>query len=250
MTICCTRRRLLYMAGVLAAREPLRLIAGPLAPSKAAGVSQPADGTRLYAIRRNARGAGIGVFVVRNGVRELRQWVPAPQVRQVLVNPAGDLLYATYGAEKAGLPAGWVEAFSIDRQSGQLTPAQRQRLALSARDPQALAVSPDGRMLAVLAANGVFSLLPVRASGEVGEVSSAHKHLALAMVPPAKMQMSFQGVARLDLRCGTQSWQYECSEGGLTFTGVREAAQPLKVEDAAHAAARDETEPLHQPRAD
>lgn len=76
------------------------------------------------------------------------------------------------------LPAGSVEAFAVDAQTGRLTLLNRQRLALSAVMPSYIAVSPDGSQIAVAVAGGAaYNLLPVLENGSVGRVTASLKQI-------------------------------------------------------------------------
>jgi 6-phosphogluconolactonase (cycloisomerase 2 family) len=74
------------------------------------------------------------------------------------------------------LPRGTIETFRIDENDGRLTLASRTALSLSATEPRHMAISPDGKLLAVAAyAGGVYNLLPIASDGTPESVSSLFK---------------------------------------------------------------------------
>lgn len=75
-------------------------------------------------------------------------------------------------------PAGSVEAYTVDAQNGSLTLVNRESLALSATMPKHLAVSPDGKQLAVAAVGGAaYNLLPLREDGSIGGITASLKQI-------------------------------------------------------------------------
>ena len=88
-----------------------------------------------------------------------------------------------------GLPQGTVEAFHIDPFDGRLTLLGRTPLSLSATHPRHLALSPDGKLLAVAAYGGaIYNLFPIAEDGSLGQPSSIFKQAGCG--PHAQSQAS------------------------------------------------------------
>jgi 6-phosphogluconolactonase (cycloisomerase 2 family) len=120
---------------------------------------------------------GIQVFAV-NGSR----WTPVQTVATenpsfLALHPNEHFLYAANEIDSyEGLPTGTVEAYSINARNGHLTRLNRQPLSLSGVLPRHLAVSPDGRTLAVAVhGGGAYNLLPIREDGHLERVSGIVK---------------------------------------------------------------------------
>jgi 6-phosphogluconolactonase len=119
-----------------------------------------------------ASGAGsLHVFQLRG-----EQWTPIQQLPSrapacIVLCPGEQTLYVANEVEEHdGLPRGTVEAFHIDPLSGRLTLSSRTPLSLSATRPRHMALSPDGKLLAVAAyGGGVYNLLPVAKDGSLGQ---------------------------------------------------------------------------------
>jgi 6-phosphogluconolactonase len=87
------------------------------------------------------------------------------------------------------LPRGTVEAFHVDPLDGRLTLLGRTPLSLSATHPRHLALSPDGKLLAVAAYGGaIYNLFPVAEDGSLGQPSSIFKQAGCG--PHAQSQAS------------------------------------------------------------
>ena len=100
-------------------------------------------------------------------------WSPRQQVASRA--PAALLLsqQVLYVANQVGLhqgvPRGTIEAFRVEPGSGRLTFLGRTPLSLAATRPRHMALSPDGRLLAVAAyGGGIYNLLPVGKDGSLG----------------------------------------------------------------------------------
>jgi 6-phosphogluconolactonase (cycloisomerase 2 family) len=88
-----------------------------------------------------------------------------------------------------GLPRGTVEAFHIDPFDGRLTLLGRTPLSLSATHPRHLALSPDGKILAVAAYGGaIYNLFPLAEDGSLGQPSGSFKQAGCG--PHAQSQAS------------------------------------------------------------
>jgi 6-phosphogluconolactonase len=125
-----------------------------------------------------ASGEGLlDVFSLRDEVWSRIQRVPSRAPACILLSRAQRTLYVANDVEiHEGLPRGTVEAFNIDPADGRLTLLGRQPLSLSATHPRHMALSPDGKVLAVAAyGGGVYNLLSIAEDGSVGRPSSIYK---------------------------------------------------------------------------
>lgn len=104
------------------------------------------------------------------------------------VHPLRPIVYVANGVEQYRYePRGTVEAFLVDRRSGRLELLARQPLSLSATDPRALAVSPDGSSLLVAAFGGsAYNVLPLNQDGVPGAPSTILKQLGRGSDSPAR----------------------------------------------------------------
>jgi 6-phosphogluconolactonase len=83
-----------------------------------------------------------------------------------------------------GLPTGSVESYRVHASSGHLGLISRVPLALSAVEPQHLAVSPDGTYLAVaVTGGGSYNLLPIAPDGSLGAVAMLRKEIGCGPEP-------------------------------------------------------------------
>jgi 6-phosphogluconolactonase len=117
------------------------------------------------------------VFRVQGEVWTQIQRVPSRAPACVLLSPAQQTLYVANGVDDhGGLPRGTVEAFHIHPEDGHLTLLSRTALSLSATRPRHMAVSPDGKRLAVAAyGGGIYNLIAIAHEGSPGQVSSIFK---------------------------------------------------------------------------
>jgi 6-phosphogluconolactonase len=125
-----------------------------------------------------ASGEGsLHVFRLRGEVWTTTQRVPSPAPACILLSPAQRTLYVANDVDAhEGLPRGTVEAFHVDPLDGQLTLLGRTPLSLSATHPRHLALSPDGKVLAVAAYGGaIYNLFPIAEDGSLGQLSSIFK---------------------------------------------------------------------------
>src|ERR1700733_4357292 len=105
------------------------------------------------------------------------QRVPSRAPAYVLVSPAQRTLYVANDVdEHEGQARGTVEAFDIRPEDGRLTLLSRTALSLSATRPRHMAVSPDGKLLAVAPyGGGIYNLIALAQDGSLGQVSGIFK---------------------------------------------------------------------------
>jgi 6-phosphogluconolactonase len=117
------------------------------------------------------------VFRLRGEVWTTTQRVPSSAPACILLSPAQRTLYVANDVDAhEGLPRGTVEAFHVDPLDGRLTLVGRTPLSLSATHPRHLALSPDGKVLAVAAYGGaIYNLLHIAEDGSLGQPSSIFK---------------------------------------------------------------------------
>ncbi|MDQ0041871.1 lactonase family protein [Variovorax boronicumulans] len=120
---------------------------------------------------------GIYVLAMRDSGWTPVQTVASANPSFLAVHPSRRFLYAINEIDTyQGLPTGTAEAYAIDANDGRLTLLNRQPLSLSGVIPAHLAVSPDGRALAVaLYGGGAYNVLPIEADGRLGKVSGIEK---------------------------------------------------------------------------
>ena len=120
---------------------------------------------------------GLHVFRLRGEVWTTTQRVPSPAPACILLSPAQRTLYVANDVDAhEGMPRGTVEAFHVDPFDGRLTLVGRTPLSLSATHPRHLALSPDGKVLAVAAYGGaIYNLFPIAEDGSLGQPSSIFK---------------------------------------------------------------------------
>jgi 6-phosphogluconolactonase len=128
------------------------------------------------------------VFRVQGEVWTQIQRVPSRAPACVLLSAAQQALYvANEIDEHEGLPRGTVETFHIHPEDGRLTLSSRTALSLSATRPRHMAVSPDGKLLAVAAyGGGIYNLIAISQDGSLGQVSSIFKDAGCG--PHAQLQ--------------------------------------------------------------
>ena len=133
---------------------------------------------------------GIYVLAIRDGGWTQVQAVASANPSFLALHPSQRFLYAINEIDTyQGLPTGTAEAYAIDAQDGRLTLLNRQPLSLSGVIPAHLAVSPDGRALAVaLYGGGAYNVLPIGADGKLGKVCGIEKETGSG--PDAQRQES------------------------------------------------------------
>jgi 6-phosphogluconolactonase (cycloisomerase 2 family) len=113
-----------------------------------------------------------------------REWTPIQRVPTrapacLVLSPNQQTLYVANKVDThKGLPYGTVEAFSIDPSYGYLRLLSQQALSLAATHPRQMALSPNGKLLAVAADGGaIYNLLPVLADGSLDRPCGIFKQL-------------------------------------------------------------------------
>jgi 6-phosphogluconolactonase len=125
-----------------------------------------------------ASGQGsLDVFSVLGERWKIIQRVPSLAPACLLLSAAQQTLYVANEVDlHEGLPRGTVEAFQVDPFDGHLTLLGRTPLSLSATHPRHMALSPDGRLLAVAAyGGGIYNLFPIAEDGSLGQASGIFK---------------------------------------------------------------------------
>jgi 6-phosphogluconolactonase len=130
------------------------------------------------------------VFRVQGEVWTQIQRVSSRTPACVLLSPAQQMLYVANEVEEhEGLPRGTVEAFHIRPGDGRLTLLGRTALSLSATRPRHMAVSPDGKLLAVAAyGGGIYNLISIAQDGSLGQAGRIFKDAGCG--PHAQLQAS------------------------------------------------------------
>ncbi len=133
-----------------------------------------------------AAAQSIHVFrIAPNGSWQRTQIVSTPSPSALLLSPNQSHLYVTNAVDSfEDRPTGSVHAFTVDTSTGLLTHLNRQGLALAATRPSHLAISPDGRRLAVTSAGATScNLLPIQPDGSVGRVTASLKQIGSSLHP-------------------------------------------------------------------
>ena len=122
--------------------------------------------SQSFAYVASGEGA-VHVFLVQGERWTKIQRVSSPAPGCVLLSPSQQTLYVANEVDAhEGLPRGAVEAFRIDPLDGRLTLLSRRPLSLSATRPRHMALSPDGKLLAVAAyGGGIYNVFSVAEDG-------------------------------------------------------------------------------------
>ncbi len=122
---------------------------------------------------------GIQVFAITGRRWKKVQTVASERPAFLAMHPNQKFLYAVNEIDSfRHLPAGSVEAYVVDPESGHLTLLNRQSLALSATSPRHMAITPDGRSLVVAVhGGGAYNVLPIAENGELGHVTGIMKEI-------------------------------------------------------------------------
>ena len=179
-----TRRRLLKAGALsLGAGMVSSHVAGARAVSSRTylGPRQPAY-AYLAGPGASPREHGVHVLRAHGGRWQALQFVRSAAPSSLAASADGRTLFVTNGIDSYGsLPAGSVESWNIDAETGLLTLLSRQALALTATHPSHAAVSQDGSRIAVSAAEGSLCvLLPIHKGGYLGEPIAVRRELRLA----------------------------------------------------------------------
>jgi 6-phosphogluconolactonase len=151
--------------------------------AQAFGSSSSEDRVQYAYVSSNAgprkEGHGIDVFAVNGGRWERVQSVSSPSPSFLMLHPAQHVLYvANEMDEYQGLPFGTVEAYSISQNDGRLRLLRQQRLSLSGTRPRQIAISPDGKYMAVaLYGGGAYNILSLSPDGVPESVTGITKEL-------------------------------------------------------------------------
>lgn len=134
----------------------------------------------------------IHVFSIRRGGAWTQtQTVASAAPVSLTLSPDQQFLYAANAITSFNhLPTGSVESFAVNALTGSLKLLNRQALALSCTSPRHLAVSPDGRHLAVAVAGGAYNLLPLNSDGSIGRVTASFKQIGRGAHPGHRVKAS------------------------------------------------------------
>ena len=143
--------------------------------------------SRQFAYVASGEGS-LDVFRLRGQVWIRTQRLPSPAPACFLLSPAQRILYVANEVDvHEGLPRGTVEAFHIDPVDGSLALLGRTPLSLSATHPRHLALSPDGKLLAVAAYGGaIYNLIPIAEDGSLGRPSGIFKQAGCGPHAPSQ----------------------------------------------------------------
>ncbi len=171
-TAACNRR--IFLAGLSCAATALLLPeSGTAVPAGAA-----ATDTLLCLGSFGQDDSGTIHFIAMcNGQCERLSSARTERPLALATHPVEPIVYVANGVEQyRHEPRGTVEAFLVDQNAGRLQLLARQPLSLSATDPRALAVAPDGRSLLVAAfSGGAYNVLPLDPAGVPGAPSTILK---------------------------------------------------------------------------
>jgi 6-phosphogluconolactonase len=169
-----SRREFLRSTAAVAALAPLRRIARATSPLKQDGFAYVACRPRT-----GSEDDSLQVFFLQGGRWTAIQRVATRAPACVVLSPDEQTLYvANEIGTHEGLPRGTVEAFRIDPSNGRISLLSRQALSLAATYPRRMALSPNGRLLAVAAdGNAIYNLLPVATDGGLDGPCSIFKEL-------------------------------------------------------------------------
>jgi 6-phosphogluconolactonase (cycloisomerase 2 family) len=173
-------------------------LAGPLLPRVAAWGAASSPVIRFAYLASDADPkAAIHVFrVPADGAWTLVQSVATRAPSSLAVSHDGGTLFVANRVRRhQNRPAGSVESYRIDRRTGKLEIISRRSLALSAVEPEHVAVSPDGKYLVVCATGGgAYNLLPIHADSSLGNVAILRKETGASVNPEWQSSSSPQQV--------------------------------------------------------
>lgn len=121
----------------------------------------------------------VHLIAMQNGHCERLSSAATERPLALATHPTMPILYVANGVKQyRHEPRGTVDAFVVDAENGRLELLARQPLSLSATDPRALAVAPDGNSLLVAAFDGgAYNVLPLNAAGVPGAPSTILKQV-------------------------------------------------------------------------
>ena len=185
-----------------------------LPPPRFGFVSSSEDAVHVFAIGRKGSWTKI-------------QTVSSLSPASLVLSPDQRFLYVANAVESfEHLPAGSVEAYAVDANTGRLSLLNQRGLALSATMPKHLAISPAGRQLAVAVAGGAaYNLLPLHEDGSIGRVTASLKQVGRGFDPATQStafphSVLFQDDATLlatDMGCDRLSSFSLAQDGSLTL---------------------------------
>jgi 6-phosphogluconolactonase len=195
-----TRRSFMQMVG----SSGLLSLAGAV-PAFGAVASEPAQQPRFAYVASSKKGSqGIHVFAITGARWTSTHFVASQAPSALALSPDKRTLFAANRVRRyRNLPTASVESYRIEAGSGRLTLINRQPLALSAIHPEHLAVSPDGKYLAVSATGGgSYNVLPIAEDGSLQPVAALRKELGMGTHPVYQassrpQQIAFDGAGRL-----------------------------------------------------
>ena len=131
---------------------------------------------------RGTEDGSLQVFSLHGRHWVATQHVPTRAPACVVLSPDQQTLYVSNHVDShEELRRGTVEAFRIDPSDGQLSLIGRHALSLAATYPRQMALSPDGKLLAVAADGGaIYNLFPVSTDGSLDRPCSIFKQLDCA----------------------------------------------------------------------
>jgi 6-phosphogluconolactonase len=199
-----TRRHFLGAAGLTLAAQTTRFAhATPLLDTHA-----------YVAVQRPAKRSGIQVLRSLGGEWQEIQFIASAAPSVVLLSERQDLLFVAETRTRfEGLPAASVDTYRIDRRSHRLMHIATQRLGLASVMPHAMALSPDGSLLVVAAATGLYNVMPVTQDGLIGEVTAVRKELRLD--EDSSAQMHFVGDNQVQVHDELGVRDYHCDRDGM-----------------------------------
>jgi 6-phosphogluconolactonase len=169
-----SRRAFLRSTTSLAALAQLRWVASATAPLKRSTFAYVAS-------EQNAgnEDGSLQVYSLHSKRWAMTQRVSSRAPAYIVLSPDQQTLYvANHVDNYEGQSRGSVEAFQIDPSNGHLRPLSQQALSLSATLPRHMALSPNGRLLAVAADGGaIYNVLPVSADGSLDRPRSIFKEV-------------------------------------------------------------------------
>ncbi|SEB38984.1 beta-propeller fold lactonase family protein [Terriglobus roseus] len=202
-----TRRHFLGAASLTMAAHGIRF-AKALPPHEGA--------THAYVTVQDRDGHdGIQVLRSADGVWQKTHFIETFAPSAILLSAGEDLLFVANARNRfEGLPTASIESYRIDPHSRILTRIATRKLGLASVMPHAMALSPDGSLLVVAAAAGVYNILPVSLEGIPGEVTAVRKELRLNSESPTRMNFVSKNKLKVQDQHGTRL--YHCDRDGMS----------------------------------